>query len=237
MTHFDKQIVYNADESHFIEGGFFMYTIKSQSNVCSIVGMPAYRLDTDLPDLLRQEIGKYIEREIRHAIQEGYTIFRVGMDLGADIWAAEFVAALRDRHFPHIQLHCHLPCETQANNWPEPWRELYFNTLATADEVYYLKRRFTRGCMARRMQKMIAGSAKLIAVHDNLAEGSVAHAIAYAEWLGIEAEVIRPFEGPDAPAAVREALRRTPCNQINDQIRSTYSVGFSTSMSAIRRAW
>ena len=201
------------------------------NTICSMVCMQAHCLGAEKVDIHQRQVGRLIERELRVAIHDGVRLFRVGMNMGADIWAARQVLHLRDRRFSHIQLHCYLPCETQAVHWPEQWRESYFDALARADEVLTLQSRYTRGCQVRRNREMLKGSGRLLAVHDNIADGGIDRAIRYAEARGIEATVIQPFEGPHVPLHLsRHSVRKL-------QISSAYSEMFSSGRSAIKRAW
>ena len=70
---------------------------------------------TALKKLLRTKIIEYIETE--HV-----THFISGMALGTDMYAAEIVLGLKAA-YPGITLTCALPCESQAEKWPEPLRD------------------------------------------------------------------------------------------------------------------
>ena len=203
------------------------------NTTCSLLGIRAHRLDLDKLEFHSKMMGKLIERELRHAICDGVSIFRVGMHMGADIWAAQRIIWLRNTHFPHIRLHCYLPCETQANNWPDIWREQYFDVLAQADWVFCLQAHYSKGCIQRQKQAMLMGTDRLIAIHDNVAEGGISQAIRYAEAREIETVVLRPLEGPDAPFDLRIERGR---HQSRSQVNSTYAGKFSTGKSAIKRA-
>ena len=72
---------------------------------------------TALKKLLRTKIIEYIETE--HV-----THFISGMALGTDMYAAEIVLGLKAA-YPGITLTCALPCESQAEKWPEPLRDRY----------------------------------------------------------------------------------------------------------------
>ena len=206
------------------------------SSICSLICIQAHRLGTENLELHQKMMRKFVQREIRTAIWDDLHVFRVGLNMGADIWGAEEIIELRNAYFPHIQLHCYLPAETQANNWPEDWREPYFDVLAQADDVICLQRHYSRGCVQKRNQELLAGAARLIALHDNIAQGGIDKTIDYAEAMGIETVVVRPREGPDAPAA-RGRILHLGTTQSNSQVSSTYSVRFSTGKSAIKRAW
>ena len=211
-----------------------MYTVNS---TCSVIGVQAHRLGSDRLTFHRERMGTLIERELRIAIHDGLRVFRVGMNPGADIWTAERIIALRDGHFPDVSLHCYLPCETQANHWPEVWREPYFALLAQADEVVVLQNRYTKGCMSQRNRVMIDDSRTLIAVHDNVADSGIVRAVSYAESKGVETIILRPLEGPDVPVGLGQAAESDQLSANKSQMSSTYSAMFSKGKSAIMRAW
>lgn len=106
-----------------------------------------------------------IKAAIRQAITEGFTVFRSGGAMGIDLWCAEAVVSLR-REYPHIQLHFILPCETQANRWPECWRERYFDLLSKADDVTYLQAQYSSGCMLRRDRALVDEVGLVIAYYN-----------------------------------------------------------------------
>jgi len=193
--------------------------------------MQAHRLEEEKLAFHEAMMGRLIERELRILINDGVSQFRVGMNMGVDIWAARRILRLRDFHFPHIRLHCYLPSETQANHWPELWREPYFDVLARADEVLILQGRYTRGCARRRNREMLKGSGLLLAVHDNVAEGGIDQAISYAESRGIETSVLRPLEGPDVPA------RLSLYSMSRSQMQERKSDKLSKGRSAVNMAW
>ena len=205
--------------------------------ICSVICIQAHRLERENLGFHQEMMSKFIQREIRTAICEEFQIFRLGLNMGADIWAAQVILKLRDAYFPHIRLHCYLPSESQANNWPEDWREPYFDVLAQADDVLYLQRYYSKGCMQRRNREMLSGSARLIALHDNVAESGISQTVNYAEEKGIETIVIRPLEGPDAPAHICGRVIDLGSAQSRSQVSSTYSARFSKGRSAIKRAW
>lgn len=212
-----------------------MYT---ENTACSIVCLGARYLSPESLPLHRIHMGQLIERELREAINDNIFIFRLGMNMGADIWAAERILKLRDTQFPHIELHCHLPCETQANHWPEHWRELYFDCLASADQVFFLQNHYSKDCKPRRTREMIAGSARLIALYDNIAEGSVDRAVSYAEAYGISVHMVQPLEGPPVRVDPRGRILTLGARQVlsTDQKSSAYSTMFSMGKSANMRA-
>jgi len=162
----------------------------SQEFTCSFAGLRPYKL----PELLNYpKLMQRLENEIRASISAGYSIFQSGMAMGFDIVAAEVVHKLK-QEFPHIRLHCYLPCETQANNWPEDWRERYFNLCAEADEVYCLQAVYTNGCMHQRNRAMVDCSSRLIAIYDGVTTGGTAFTIRYARENSLNVIIINPLD-------------------------------------------
>ena len=206
--------------------------------VCSIVCMGAEQLDPNKFRLHRQGMGQAVEGELREAINDGFYQFRIGMCLGADIWAAERVIRLRDTQFPHIQLHCYLPYKIQIDRLPEIWRLAYSDCLAFADQVYYLQDRYSKGCLSRRARDVIHGSHRLIALHDNRADGPIERAIRYAMSQGIAVHTIQPLEGPPVKRASSGQVLAFGADQTakTSQKVSTYSVMFSSGRSESMRA-
>ena len=208
------------------------------NTTCSVVCMQAHRLGPENLDFHEAMMGRLIDRELQRAVNDGVSRFRVGLNMGVDIWAAKRIIHLRDAHYPHIRLHCYLPHETQANHWPETWREPYFDVQARADEVMILQSRYSRGCTRRRNLEMLRGSGLLLAVHDNVAEGGIEQAVSYAESRGIETVVIRPLEGPDVPAHLSGGPGIENSHSASRfQMLSTKSGTFSSGRSASKVAW
>ncbi|MCL2589033.1 MAG: DUF1273 domain-containing protein [Oscillospiraceae bacterium] len=200
------------------------------NTICSVVSPQAHRFAEEKLAFHQAMIGRQIERELQIAVHDGVSEFRVGMNMGADIWVAARILRLRDHEFPDLRLYCYLPCETQANHWPEHWREQYFDILAKADEVLILQSRYSRGCMARRSTEMLQGSGRLIAVHDNVAGGGIDRTVSYAEAKGIETIVLQPLEGPPVP----RVLSNYSSNRL--RLSSAYAARSSTGRSAINMA-
>ncbi len=121
---------------------------------------------------------------VRQATTEGCAVFRSGGAMGFDLWAAETVLHLKKEH-PHIQLHFILPCETQAIDWPEDWRERYFGALAQADEVTYAQAKYTTDCMFRRNRALVDGAQLVITCYDGRPSGGTAFTVRYAAQKGV----------------------------------------------------
>ena len=161
-----------------------------REKTCTVGGPRPHKLPAGL-DISR--LQERLDGEMRVSIFRGYTRFLSGMSLGVDIWAAEAILKLK-KEFPHIRLVCYLPCETQADHWPNFWRNKYFNVLAEADDVITQQTHYTPDCIIRRNLSMIDDSSRLIVVHDGISPGGTEQTVGYAQAKGIEVVNIDPEE-------------------------------------------
>ncbi|UWG96537.1 DUF1273 domain-containing protein [Dehalobacter sp. DCM] len=111
--------------------------------------------------------------ETEAAIKDGYTRFICGFAMGSDTYFAEAVIALRER-YPEITLEAALPCETQADRWPEMDRDRYFKLLTQCDKEIYISRQYHKGCYLERNRYIVNASQRLIAVYDGQFGGTMA---------------------------------------------------------------
>ena len=107
---------------------------------------------------LKEELAARLEG----VCEAGYRHFICGMAAGCDLYFAEAVIALR-RERPEITLEAAIPCDGQAENWPEPQRRRYEAMVADCDEVTVLQHAYTPGCMQRRNRYMLERSSLLLA--------------------------------------------------------------------------
>ena len=120
---------------------------------------------------------------IARAVEDGYTHFICGMAEGCDLYCAEAVLALRERH-SEVTLEAAIPCPTQADGWSAAQRERYRRILEQCDYETMVQERYTRECMQRRNRYMVDHSDLLIAVHDGL-PGGTRYTIEYALRRGV----------------------------------------------------
>ena len=85
---------------------------------------------------LKEELRSLIIRMIE---EEGVTHFISGMAQGVDMYAAEIVLELKEKH-PQITLECAIPYERQAVRWPEALRNRYFSIAERCDQETMLQR-------------------------------------------------------------------------------------------------
>lgn len=130
-----------------------------------------------------------IKREIRKAINDGFTVFISGMAQGIDIWAAEIVIKLRDGGHP-IKLICACPYDGFEKNWSQEWKDKYHTILSKADHTVYVCQHYGRGCFQIRNEWMVDHSARVIAVFNGEKSGTK-NTIDYANKVGVPIRYIK----------------------------------------------
>ena len=134
-----------------------------------------------------------LKGRISAALEEEYAAgvrhFISGMARGADLYFAEAVLELRERH-PDVTLECARPCESQADRWPAGERERYQGILERCDYETLVQHHYDRFCMMRRNRYMVDRSARIIAVYDGVPRGGTAQTLAYALRCGLETDIL-----------------------------------------------
>ena len=130
-----------------------------------------------------------LEKEIKKAINDGFTVFISGMAQGVDIWAAQIVLKLRDKGEP-IKLICACPFEGFEDRWDRKWQQQYKEILIAADLVRYVCPGYSRSCFQLRNEWMVDHSARVIAVFNNVPGGTF-NTIEYAIKRQIPTTIIR----------------------------------------------
>ena len=87
---------------------------------------------TDESDERCLRLKARLREVIARAVEDGYTHFICGMAEGCDLYCAEAVLALRERH-SEVTLEAAIPCPTQADGWSEAQRERYRRILEQCD--------------------------------------------------------------------------------------------------------
>lgn len=129
-----------------------------------------------------------LTKQVGLLVKAGTTDFFSGMALGVDVWAADAIITMREKH-PAIKLHCVLPCENQDAKWSLAARETYHGILKQADSIQYVSRSYHSGCMMERNRRLVDLSSVLLAVYDGQPSGGTAATIRYAQ--GQKKRIIR----------------------------------------------
>lgn len=154
--------------------------------VCAFTGHRPHKLPWghDERDPRCAAVKEMIARRVLEACELGCRTFLCGMAQGCDLYFAEIVLDLRDRH-PEIRLEAILPCPEQANAWPEAERLRYAALCSRCDGREVLQPHYSEGCMLRRNQIMVERAQVLIFVYDG-SGGGTGNTVRYAGKLGLQ---------------------------------------------------
>ena len=133
---------------------------------------------------LKRELAARLEG----VYESGYRDFLCGMALGCDMYFAEAVLALRERH-PDVRLEAVIPCGDQPERWPLRQRKRYNALLDSCNAVTVLQIRYTPDCMMRRNRYMVDHASLLLACHDGQPGGTM-NTLRYAMERGLEIVLI-----------------------------------------------
>lgn len=142
---------------------------------CSFTGhrrLPLAEIDA-IQERLTLEIEKLITKN-------GVCNFLTGGAVGFDTLAAMSVIRLKIK-YPEIRLYLLLPHYGQANNFSESERYVYDIIFREANEVYYLAKRYEKGCMLKR-NKALVDNAKYLISYCNRDTGGTANTLHYARF-------------------------------------------------------
>ena len=130
-----------------------------------------------------------LEKEIRQAIADGFSVFISGMARGVDIWAAEIVLRLGDTG-EAIRLICACPYQGFERGWKQSWQDRYNTILSAADLVRHICPGYSQSCFQRRNEWMVDHSARVIAVWNGQPSGTK-NTIDYARRMGIPVVAVK----------------------------------------------
>ena len=153
--------------------------------ICGFTGHRPEKLPwgSDETDERCAALKQLLELRIRHHAAGGVNTFLCGMARGCDLYFAEAVLKLKGEGM-NLRLEGMLPCDGQADRWPEEDRIRYENLLRQCDGVYLQQQTYSDGCMLRRNRTMVDRCDCLISVWDG-SKGGTAATIRYAKARGI----------------------------------------------------
>lgn len=158
--------------------------MKNLNQTCTFTGHRPERLE--LPE---HQVIQWLDKQIRQAINDGYTEFITGMQRGVDIWAAEAVLKLRNEGKP-IRLIAAVAFRGMENRWENSWRERYRSIISASDEVHYICDKPGKKAFFARNHWMVDHASRLIAVYTG-APGGTKGTIEYARKLKREVVQIK----------------------------------------------
>lgn len=113
-----------------------------------------------------------MEREIEGLYLRGYRHFISGMARGADLYFVEAALALREK-YPDLTVEGAVPCQSQADRWPEKERRRWRACLDACDLETMVQQNYDRWCMHRRDRYMVDRSAAVLAAFDGTPGGTM----------------------------------------------------------------
>lgn len=167
-----------------------MIGTRARENTCCFTGhrpdkLP-WGLDENSAECRKLRIEIAIQLEALHSA--GIAHFISGMALGCDLLFAEAVLAMREE-YDDVTLEAAIPCDSQANSWPEEQKERYNAILSSCDTVTFVQHQYTPGCMLRRNRYMVDSSSVLLACF-NGSSGGTMNTLLYARRQGVKTIII-----------------------------------------------
>mgnify|MGYP004661460159 FL=1 len=167
-----------------------MIGTRARENTCCFTGhrpdkLP-WGLDENSAECRKLRIEIAIQLEALHSA--GIAHFISGMALGCDLLFAEAVLAMREE-YDDVTLEAAVPCDSQANSWPEEQKERYNAILSSCDTVTFVQHQYTPGCMLRRNRYMVDNSSVLLACF-NGSSGGTMNTLLYARRQGVKTIII-----------------------------------------------
>ena len=136
----------------------------------------------ELKDKLFDIVSSLYFSGIRH--------FICGMALGSDMYFAEAVLSLGERHEDAV-LEAAIPCPEQAEHWSGEHRRRYEALLGRCGMRTVVSRSYTPDCMEKRNRYMVDATAHMIAVF-NGSPGGTKSTIEYAQRKGLDIILLDP---------------------------------------------
>ncbi len=167
-----------------------MIGTRARESTCCFTGhrpdkLP-WGLDENSAECRKLRIEIAIQLEALHSA--GIAHFISGMALGCDLLFAEAVLAMREE-YDDVTLEAAVPCDSQANSWPEEQKERYNAILSSCDTVTFVQHQYTPGCMLRRNRYMVDNSSVLLACF-NGSSGGTMNTLLYARRQGVKTIII-----------------------------------------------
>lgn len=161
---------------------------------CCFTGHRANKLPWgyDESDPRCTELKNAIYGSVEALYAEGCRAFICGMANGCDMYFGEAVLRLKEK-YPDVSLEAAIPCDAQADKWPEDLKARYEILRSSADRVTYVQHDYTRYCMMRRNRYMVDSSDVLLACCSGQPGGTV-NTVLMAKRAGLKTYIIEITE-------------------------------------------
>lgn len=126
-----------------------------------------------------------IQREVLFAIENGYTFFICGMNKGSDLYFADVVATLKERHY--IKLEAAIPYRNRMNTLNKEWQRL----ISICDVVTIHSEEYMASCHMIKNRYMVQKGDCLISVFDGRENSKIAATIRYARAFQKDVRIIQ----------------------------------------------
>lgn len=136
------------------------------------------------------ELKRRLAEALENFYQKGYRHFICGMAKGADLYFAEAVLDLREKH-AGVSLEAAVPCPTQTRSWSPADKARHAAILERCDLETMVQQHYDRYCMLRRNRYMVGRSSALLAVYDGMGGGTM-YTISCAMDQGLEIVRLEP---------------------------------------------
>lgn len=123
----------------------------NRARACAFTGHRKLTEDFSI-DKLKQTIEKLIDG--------GFNTFLVGMALGFDTQCFKILEGIREQK--DIKLIACIPCENQAQKFPQKDKIEYERMLSVADQKVYVSKEYTAWCMQKRNEYMVDNCSVLV---------------------------------------------------------------------------
>ena len=151
-----------------------------ETKVCCVTG------HRDIPAERISYVEQELRREVRAAIEDGYTRFISGFAEGTDLMFAAIVAEEMEHH-PELFLEAAIPYAGRIKTKNQQFHEL----LRACNGVKIVCKEYGHSCFMQRNRYMAGESQRVIAVYDGRDRGGTLFTMRYAHTLGKEVRVIR----------------------------------------------
>jgi uncharacterized phage-like protein YoqJ len=167
------------------------YTKKS----CSFTGYRTKKLNQSLYDSSLTVDGLFdcMKSLMTEMLDNGFSTFRCGMAIGADLMFARAALELREKYKSSlVRFIAVIPCLNHDQNWTESDRTLCREITGRADEVILVSNsHYFNGCMAKRNRYLVDNCDELLAIYDGQTGGTM-QTINYAKGKGKKITIIDP---------------------------------------------